>query len=111
MPFYLSPAGNDANTGTLAAPWKTLAKARLAPAGSTINLLGGHYDAPPVTFTQPISLLALEPVTIESAIPAPVWTPVQLGAYSVWRATIASTTPVRQANWIDGNGRSHRIPL
>lgn len=44
--FYVSPSGNDANPGTLAAPWKTLRKAaNTLTAGQTVYLRGGVYDA------------------------------------------------------------------
>lgn len=43
--YYVSPTGNDANTGTLFAPWKTLTKAAsVATAGQTVYLRGGIYD-------------------------------------------------------------------
>jgi hypothetical protein len=42
--FYVSPSGNDSNSGTFAAPFFTLAKAvSLASAGSMIYLRGGTY--------------------------------------------------------------------
>ncbi|HOX50865.1 MAG TPA: right-handed parallel beta-helix repeat-containing protein [Fibrobacteria bacterium] len=49
--FHVSPAGDDANPGTLAAPFKTLAKAQLAVRGVNANmsedihviLRGGNY--------------------------------------------------------------------
>src|ERR1035437_2285769 len=42
--YYISPKGNDANTGTKAAPWQTLAKAGavLTP-GDTVYLGAGAY--------------------------------------------------------------------
>lgn len=41
---YVSPAGNDAGSGTLAQPWKTIQKAaNSAPAGSTVYIMGGTY--------------------------------------------------------------------
>lgn len=42
--LYVAPTGNDANSGTLSAPVRTLARAvRLAPAGATIVLRAGTY--------------------------------------------------------------------
>lgn len=44
--FYISPTGNDATgSGTITAPWKTLAKATatVTVVGSTINVLAGSY--------------------------------------------------------------------
>lgn len=42
--FYVSPTGNDANPGSLAAPWRTIQHAAetVAP-GSTVHLRGGIY--------------------------------------------------------------------
>lgn len=43
--YYVNPAGNDANAGTAAAPWKTLAKATsTAKAGSTVIVQAGTYN-------------------------------------------------------------------
>ncbi len=43
--FYVSPAGNDANTGTLALPWRTITHAigQVSP-GSTVVARGGVYN-------------------------------------------------------------------
>ncbi|HZI95205.1 MAG TPA: right-handed parallel beta-helix repeat-containing protein [Patescibacteria group bacterium] len=43
--LYVSPTGNDANAGTLAAPFRTLAKgARMLTKGDTLLMRGGNYD-------------------------------------------------------------------
>ena len=43
--FYVSTAGNDANPGTQAAPWRTIQHAvGVARAGSTVNVRGGVYE-------------------------------------------------------------------
>jgi hypothetical protein len=43
--FYVSPSGSDANPGTLAAPWRTLAKAMATlTAGQTAYLRAGTYQ-------------------------------------------------------------------
>ncbi|MCA1900337.1 MAG: DUF1565 domain-containing protein [Chloroflexi bacterium] len=43
--YYVSPAGSDANAGTLSAPFKTIQKAASrAVAGDTIILLAGKYS-------------------------------------------------------------------
>jgi Right handed beta helix region len=43
--FYVSPTGNDANSGTLASPWRTVQHAAdRALAGSTVNVRGGTYE-------------------------------------------------------------------
>ena len=44
--FYVSPTGNDANSGTSSsAPWRTIQKAmNTATAGSTVNLMAGTYS-------------------------------------------------------------------
>lgn len=42
--FYVDPAGDDANSGSLTSPWKTLDKAcSMANAGTTIIVRGGTY--------------------------------------------------------------------
>jgi Abnormal spindle-like microcephaly-assoc'd, ASPM-SPD-2-Hydin len=43
--FYVSPTGNDANSGTnSSAPWRTIQKAmNNATAGSTVNIMAGTY--------------------------------------------------------------------
>jgi hypothetical protein len=42
--YYVSTAGNDANAGSQAAPWRTLQKAgNVAVAGDTVNVLPGTY--------------------------------------------------------------------
>jgi len=42
--FFVSPSGNDAANGSLATPWKTIAKALLATGpGATVNLRAGTY--------------------------------------------------------------------
>lgn len=45
--YYVSPSGNDANSGTsLVTPWKTYAKAcQDAPTGSTVYFREGTYSA------------------------------------------------------------------
>jgi hypothetical protein len=43
--FYVSPAGNDENAGTLAQPWQTVNKAAAtAQAGDTVLIREGTYD-------------------------------------------------------------------
>ena len=42
--YYVAPTGNDANTGTLAAPWATFAHAQaVAVPGDTVYFRGGAY--------------------------------------------------------------------
>ena len=44
--FFVSPSGSDANPGTEAAPWRTIAKAAAtATAGHTVVLRAGEYGA------------------------------------------------------------------
>lgn len=44
--FYVSPAGNDTNPGTLAKPWRTIQKAaNTLVAGQTVKILPGTYNA------------------------------------------------------------------
>lgn len=43
-PYYVSPAGDDSNTGTLASPWYSIHKAvSNVSAGDTIYVRGGRY--------------------------------------------------------------------
>jgi len=43
--FYVSKTGNDSNTGTQSAPWRTIQHAAdRARAGSTVNVHGGVYE-------------------------------------------------------------------
>ena len=50
--YYVSTTGNDSNTGTEAAPWKTIAKAATAAAaGDTVIINSGTYDET-VTFSK-----------------------------------------------------------
>jgi len=43
--FYVSPKGNDHNTGSSASPWRTIQKgANSATAGSTVHVLAGTYS-------------------------------------------------------------------
>jgi hypothetical protein len=77
--FFVSPFGNDAASGTLAAPWKTFGYAfsKLSP-GTTLGLLDGDYGpmdvdcsaaicngsaCPQGTQTSPISVVAVYPRT------------------------------------------------
>ena len=47
---YISPTGNDANAGTFAAPFRTIAKAvSVAVAGDTIYMRGGSYASSATT--------------------------------------------------------------
>ena len=41
--YYVTPTGNDFNTGTKAQPWATLEKAATAGAGDTVYLGAGTY--------------------------------------------------------------------
>jgi len=43
--FYASPAGSDANPGTLSAPWKSLTKANSLQPGQILYLRAGTYGA------------------------------------------------------------------
>src|ERR1044071_1725667 len=43
--YYVSVSGNDANTGTLASPWRNIQYAlNHVGAGSTVNVLTGVYN-------------------------------------------------------------------
>jgi hypothetical protein len=43
--YYVAPTGSDSNAGTLAAPWKSIAKAQsVAVGGDTVYFRGGTYQ-------------------------------------------------------------------
>jgi len=49
--YYVSPTGSDANPGTLAQPWQSLAKANTLQPGEILYLRAGTYGARGTTFT------------------------------------------------------------
>ena len=58
--FHVSPAGYDGADGSLARPWRTIARATAtAPAGSTVLVAAGTYE--PFTVTQPGQTVAAMP--------------------------------------------------
>ena len=62
--FYVATNGNDANPGTLSAPWRTVQKAaNTLTAGQTANIRGGTY-AERVTFSRSGS--AGSPITLKA---------------------------------------------
>jgi hypothetical protein len=62
--FYVSTAGSDSNSGSQAAPWRTIQHAaNVATAGSTVFVLGGVYNEA-VTF--PNSGTASAPIVFQS---------------------------------------------
>ncbi len=43
--YYVATTGNDANSGTLASPWRTIQKAaNTMSAGDTVLIRGGTYN-------------------------------------------------------------------
>jgi hypothetical protein len=65
MEYYLSPTGNDNNTGALDSPWRTLEHAleRLSP-GDVLNLRGGTYYESELNID--LKGTALAPIIIQS---------------------------------------------
>jgi hypothetical protein len=60
--FYVSPAGNNANSGTLTMPWQTVQYALdRAVAGCTIYLMGGTYNE---NLTAVVSGWGTSPITL-----------------------------------------------
>lgn len=58
--YHVSTTGSDAADGSLARPWRTIAKATAtAPAGSTVLVAGGTYE--PFAVTQPGQTVAAMP--------------------------------------------------
>jgi hypothetical protein len=63
--FYVSPGGNDANPGTVAAPWRTIRKAASTlVAGDTAILMDGTYTEPEIQFNN--SGTATTPITVRA---------------------------------------------
>lgn len=76
--FYASPSGSDANPGTLAAPWKSLAKAASLQPGQTLLLRAGTYGARGTVWTFGNNGTAAGTITV-AGYPGDV-RPVLLGA-------------------------------
>ena len=52
--FYIDDTGSDTGAGTLASPWKSMAKAlQSAPTGSTVLMLGGDYGSQDIVLAAP----------------------------------------------------------
>ncbi len=69
QPYYVAPTGSDANSGTLAQPFATLARAQQAvrQKPGTVYLRGGtHYLAETLTFTAADSGTAAAPVVYQA---------------------------------------------
>lgn len=63
--FYVSPGGSDANSGTQAAPWRTIQEAaQQIVAGDTAILMDGVYEEGSITFAN--SGTAGNPITIKA---------------------------------------------
>jgi len=63
--YYVAANGNDANPGTLDAPFKTLTKAlSVLKAGNVLYIRGGTYTAPATGWNFPNSGTASQPITI-----------------------------------------------
>ncbi len=99
--YFVSPAGNDENAGTVDAPWKTVARAlRQLKAGQTLYLRDGVYRenvylALAGRRDQPITIGGYpgEQATIDGSFreffetPATAWEPVQGAAAGEYRST------------------------
>jgi len=63
LKYYVAPAGNDANTGTITAPFLTIQRAQTAVvAGDTVYVRGGTYmmqNAQIAAFTSPYAYITL----------------------------------------------------
>jgi hypothetical protein len=115
--FYVSTAGNDANDGSLAAPWRTIGFAvHQLQAGDTLYVRGGRYDNERnITWTCPGTEEA--PVTIKNypgehpiidgslpefregspEAPNSAWEPYEVGQYagkSIYRSVATYPGPV-----------------
>ena len=45
--FFVAPSGYDFASGSASAPWRTIGRANLAPAGSTVGVAAGTYTEAP----------------------------------------------------------------
>jgi hypothetical protein len=91
--YYVSPSGNDANAGTLAAPWRTVEKAiAMAQAGDTVLFREGTY--------RQTRVLGLSPITFRSG------TATARIAYKGYPGETAIITPARA---IPGTGSWTRV--
>ena len=76
--YYVAPNGNDANPGTQAAPWRTVARAEgyAVNPGDTAIFLDGTYETPSIYLDR--SGTASQPITFK--------------AQNKWGAIISSTS-------------------
>src|SRR5215472_1518788 len=111
--IYVSPTGNDSAAGTLAAPFATVNRARLAvqallPGRTTpitVALRGGtYYMAAPLAFTAADSGTASAPVTYE-AYPGEI--PVLSGAVRLnnWIVALPTATQNFEQLYVNGQRR------
>lgn len=90
---YLATNGNDANAGTSAAPWRTLAHAtKNAPVGGTLILKGGTYgkDQPLASVTKRLTIQPAGGATVwlSGSDVATNWEPVvEAGKETLWKST------------------------
>src|SRR6266487_1230481 len=116
--YYVDPAaGADNNPGSLQQPWKSLdhaiaATSAITPA-PTVNLLPGVHLSPGRAIKTPLSIVA--PAGGVQLVPVGRygrWTQMQLGAQSVWHATLGGINTVWQATWQAAIGEPvHRVPV
>ncbi|TCS31451.1 chondroitinase B-like protein, partial [Paucimonas lemoignei] len=75
--YYLSPNGNDSNSGSASAPWRTIQKAaNTVNAGDTVVLMDGTYTEGSIGFNR--SGTAAKPITFK--------------AQNKWKAIVSSTS-------------------
>ena len=116
--YYVDPAtGADNNPGSMQQPWKTLdhaiaATVIITPA-PTVNLLQGVYQSSGRAIKTPLKIAAPNGgVQIEPGGTHTTWTQMQLGAQSVWHATLGGINTVWQATWQAAIGEPvHRVPV
>lgn len=85
--YFVSPAGNDAAAGTLAAPWKTLRKAvTTAPSGSTVVMRAGVYSESVDVSGKRLTIQPYpsEAVYLRGAKRITAGTPTVVGSRTVW---------------------------
>eukprot|EP01063_Lacrimia_lanifica_P037967 TRINITY_DN795_c0_g1_i1.p1 TRINITY_DN795_c0_g1~~TRINITY_DN795_c0_g1_i1.p1 ORF type:complete len:614 (+),score=130.99 TRINITY_DN795_c0_g1_i1:49-1890(+) len=114
--FYVSPNGDDANAGTLAAPFKTLQKCVDSAGAGTCTLRGGRYpDSAVVTAGVALQAYKGEDAIIDgSSVVAKKWTktapksciyrsaPYASSETVPWQLFLENMTPLTPARWPNG---------
>lgn len=107
---YVSPNGNDNNSGSLESPWRTLDRA-IKASGANVTVLPGSYAAPRSPITVPVTLNAPEPVLITPWQTHGSWAQTTVGGQTVWKASHNGGAISTQAVWSADGKTIRRIPI